>query len=887
MTSRRTLIIGFTLVLIGFPGVYLYVITHSALFDFFHVSSLLSQNDSHRQRTINAKEVLGNINTVINRSVTPAVKNTASAVLGASIQDIAPGKGISVISSESGRQIVSNTGVLSVQNQNGDITLTGGNGITIDGLTITNNDRGSTQNIFKNIDVSGQATIIPSSNNDTLLLASGDGLSITTDQVTKKITISQTVTSGLSPLTLVYTDSANHLNSLPVGLSGYLLESTGGNTLPTWTPVSSLVTSSLSLGSITSGTSTQAAFLIGNGSSLGASGNGSINATSLLNSSWTNPGAIGSGTPNIGTFTSLSASGLTISSLSTGIARITSGTVSSGTVNLASGDVTGLLPITSGGTGLTTYTLGDIPYASASGTLGKLGIGANNTVLTVNGTTPTWTNALTLTSLQINGLTGIGTSNPQTMLHVKATTGSILDLEDQTQIRYEFQRDTGGGANLVFHSGIAHMISDGTWELQVSTNNLVKMKETGTGNEIHFDPLNGNIHTNNQTALTLASNNNQNQLVLLSNNNVGIGIAIPQEKLHISQGNLRVGGGSLCVNATDTPCQGSSVGVIYASSTTIQSADVAENYVSSQHLEPGDLVSLEGENNSQAVVKTTRAYQEESIGVVSTKPGIILNSDAIIDAFHPYLYPIALSGRIPVKVSTENGSIKPGDFLTASSQEGVAMKATENGVVIGKALEGYQGPGIGRIMVFANLSGFTPKKQDLPFSGIVNGSVATISAALSVTGKTLLSDLGITGKLDAGLLTINGMDTSASDTATMNTLSGPLKLQSLRLGGLDFLNGKIIIDPDGTTLLKGSITADAYNLSSTSHTIGNAEIPSGATSFTVKTDAVTALSYVFITPQTLTDIPLSVTQKNPHDSFTVAIPKPAGLPIKFNWWVVN
>jgi len=79
---------------------------------------------------------------------------------------------------------------------------------------------------------------------------------------------------------------------------------------------------------------------------------------------------------------------------------------------------------------------------------------------------------------------------------------------------------------------------------------------------------------------------------------------------------------------------------------------------------------------------------------------------------------VALNGRVPVKVSTENGEIKAGDFLTSSSIPGVAMKATKPGQVVGKALEDFDGvsslneymleDGIrvktGKILVFVNVT---------------------------------------------------------------------------------------------------------------------------------------------------------------------------------------
>jgi hypothetical protein len=51
---------------------------------------------------------------------------------------------------------------------------------------------------------------------------------------------------------------------------------------------------------------------------------------------------------------------------------------------------------------------------------------------------------------------------------------------------------------------------------------------------------------------------------------------------------------------------------------------------------------------------------------------------------------VGLLGKLPVKVSLENGPIKIGDYLTSSNHPGVAMKATEPGRVIGIALESLE-----------------------------------------------------------------------------------------------------------------------------------------------------------------------------------------------------
>lgn len=61
---------------------------------------------------------------------------------------------------------------------------------------------------------------------------------------------------------------------------------------------------------------------------------------------------------------------------------------------------------------------------------------------------------------------------------------------------------------------------------------------------------------------------------------------------------------------------------------------------------------------------------------------------------------VGLSGRVPVKVSTKNGEIRPGDYITTSDIPGVGMKATEAGHVIGKALTSLSGTGQGTIGIF-------------------------------------------------------------------------------------------------------------------------------------------------------------------------------------------
>jgi hypothetical protein len=74
-------------------------------------------------------------------------------------------------------------------------TFSAGSGITVlvsdagDSLTITNDDKGSSQNIFKTVAVTGSQSLVANSNTDTLNFAAGTGISITAATSTDTVTI--------------------------------------------------------------------------------------------------------------------------------------------------------------------------------------------------------------------------------------------------------------------------------------------------------------------------------------------------------------------------------------------------------------------------------------------------------------------------------------------------------------------------------------------------------------------------------------------------------------------------------------------------------------------------------------------------------------------------
>jgi hypothetical protein len=80
--------------------------------------------------------------------------------------------------------------------------------------------------------------------------------------------------------------------------------------------------------------------------------------------------------------------------------------------------VIGTLPTNRGGTGLTTFTAGDLVYFASGTSFTKLGIGTNGQLLTSSGTAPQWTTASTLAATSFQ--TSMAGLTPST-----ATTGAI------------------------------------------------------------------------------------------------------------------------------------------------------------------------------------------------------------------------------------------------------------------------------------------------------------------------------------------------------------------------------------------------------------------------------------------------------------------------------
>lgn len=127
-----------------------------------------------------------------------------------------------------------------------------------------------------------------------------------------------------------------------------------------------------------------------------------------------------------------SASASPVTSFQTSLGGLTPSTSTTGAITLA-----GTLDTSSGGTGLTTFTAGDLPYYATGTALSKLGIGTNGQILTSSGTAPQWSTlsgvAVTTFSAGTTGFTpSTATSGAITLAGTLATTNGGTGLTSFT-----------------------------------------------------------------------------------------------------------------------------------------------------------------------------------------------------------------------------------------------------------------------------------------------------------------------------------------------------------------------------------------------------------------------------------------------------------------------
>jgi hypothetical protein len=205
-----------------------------------------------------------NLVTSVNSQTGAVVLTTANINEGTNLYYL-DSRARTALSAGTGISYDNTTGVITNSSPDQTVALTAGTGISTSGtypnFTITNSDRGSSQNIFKNVAVAGQNTVVADTNDDTLTLASGTGITITTNDSTDTVTITnsapdQTVSltgAGTTSITGTYPNFTVTSNDQYVGT----VTSVGGTGTVNGITLTGTVTSSgnLTLGGTLSGVS--------------------------------------------------------------------------------------------------------------------------------------------------------------------------------------------------------------------------------------------------------------------------------------------------------------------------------------------------------------------------------------------------------------------------------------------------------------------------------------------------------------------------------------------------------------------------------------------------------------------------------------------------------
>ena len=311
-------------------------------------------------------------------------------------------------------------------------------------------------------------------------------------------------------------------------------------------------------------------------------------------------------------------------------------------------------------------------------------------------------NITNVANLYLSGKVGIGTTTPTVELEVKGgvnisgglnvTAGDVLLATESGRVGIgtaspAYKLDVIGDVNAsnyyINGSSIFEILDNGTVNRSIDLGDYqLKAENTSLWNRSGNDIFNGDF-----------------------DGNVGIGTSSPAEKLHVI-GNVNVSGmiEANTINATERFVanntlfvNNSMVGIGIDSPTHMlhvvgdanitgnlylgkNLTDLAEYIFSEGDVEPADVVVV---SDDMKVKKSYKPYDKKAIGVISTEPAAVFGGGkGDVE--------LAISGRVPVKATNENGAIEPGDLLTTSSTPGHAMKCTSIGKcfgnVIGKAL---------------------------------------------------------------------------------------------------------------------------------------------------------------------------------------------------------
>ncbi len=269
----------------------------------------------------------------------------------------------------------------------------------------------------------------------------------------------------------------------------------------------------------------------------------------------------------------------------------------------------------------------------------------------------------------------------------------------------------------------------------------------------------------------------------------------------------------------------------------IQGADIAEQYVFdvSDEVEAGDVVVLGSAAGHGD--KAKRQYDRKLLGVIAESPGLVLgqgSSDTL---------PVAISGRVPVKVSAVNGPIRIGDPISSSTIAGIGMRAIKPGKILGTAMEEFNSEGTGKILVTINIGYYLGDEGDTalleqPEVSVLGAEIALQSDVLTATESGAGFLLESTGSAHVATASASGTSSASMVVKSAMTFLQTMRVEKLLtvLGGAMFQGQVVFADTVrfdrlvefiGNVVFRGNVTIGG-SVTFSKDTAGYAKIPKGA-----------------------------------------------------------
>ena len=301
-------------------------------------------------------------------------------------------------------------------------------------------------------------------------------------------------------------------------------------------------------------------------------------------------------------------------------------------------------------------------------------------------------------------------------------------------------------------TGKLHVSDNAEFENKLSVGNSLTIGEGGLATVGDFSMINSTTNTldfkNTAVFTNTVSDSSGSQSFVLNAQNYSTSTASDRYVLSLRSNSVPVF--SVAGNG-DTRA----LGTMYAASSDVGTpgtpGDLAERVdiaPGETDVSPGDVMVVDT-GNTDTYRRSSSAYETAIAGVVSTNPTIIVG-----DSRTEYSTVLAMIGRVPVNVSSENGAIKSGDILVSGAKKGYAAKYVASLApvgepigVVGIALEDLSASE-GKILVLVrsgwvlNQSGEsiqTVQSQTMPVSGGFSG----LSVVDGPNGKILEANTNI------------------------------------------------------------------------------------------------------------------------------------------------